>query len=45
MIMTREFKPEDVIKLDLKVNASGMYNIFIDILEKKKSLLIMQRYH
>lgn len=24
MTMTREFKPEDVIKLDLKVNASGM---------------------
>lgn len=24
MTMTREFKPEDVTKLDLKVNASGM---------------------
>lgn len=34
--MTTEFKPEGVIKLDLKVNATGRQNNFTDILKKEK---------
>lgn len=44
-IMPTEFKLEDVIKLDLKVNASGRKNIFTEALERCTSLIIMQRFH
>lgn len=41
--MTTEFKPEDVTKLNVKDNVSERQTTFTDILEKEKSLLIMQK--